>query len=73
MTVIKVDGSFMHVQGDAAERKFDLKLSGQIHMLKFSDKRKVSKIEPKKSIFCSLCGRLKATLILSISLVIVPM
>lgn len=35
MTVIKVDWNFLHVQGDAKERKFDLKFSGQIRMFKY--------------------------------------
>lgn len=42
MMVIKLDCSFLHVQGDIAERKFDLKLSSQICKVEINDKRKVS-------------------------------
>lgn len=59
MTVIKVDWNILHVQGDVKERKFDLIISDK-------RKRKVSKIEHKKSIFCFLNGLWKVSLILSL-------
>lgn len=57
MTVIKVDWNFLHVQGNAKERKFDLKLINKTQEINFlfSEWSLESSLDSKYKFGCGAC------------------